>query len=259
MKYFILFIFIVVSCLSIEIYTNTGDVQKTRSYDLKPPYNVKMLGDFIKTDVRNYKGTRLGFIQDITIDTKTKEVNYAVLSYNRKNKLFAVPMSALEYDVENDYFLLDMDHSILDHLEGFNEADWPEHADPRLALGTTNYYETEKSWAYTFSKWNDIISTSNYDFELTKLSDLLNYKIESENGEIIGYVNDFVLNKENQIEFIAVFIWDNSVYDIPFKFDFIPFKQLVTENDRSFKVKSRYLKELYTVNYAEYDGLESII
>lgn len=260
MKYFILFVLIVASCLTINILTGSkNDLNNTESFPANSGYSTKMLGDMIRSNVKNYNGDNLGFIRDIVIDTKTNEVNYVVLSYTRDNKLFAVPLSALKYDSHNSRFILDMNYNILDHLEGFNVYNWPEYADPRLALGTEKFLEAEKSWAYTFSRWESIISGSNYDYKLTKLSDLLNYKIESENGDIIGYVNDLVLNDDNHIEYIAVFIWDSSFNDLPFKFEFIPFKELVTDTNNSFKVKSRYFRKLYTDNYSDYSDPYSMI
>lgn len=260
MKYFILFLFIVAVYVAINIFTGSeNNTTITKSYTPDTQYSVKMLGDMIGADVNNYNGDNLGFVQDIAIDTKTKEINYAVLSYTRGSKLFAVPLSALEHDSQNNSLILDMNYIILDQMEGFDENSWPDYADPRLALGTKNYFKSEKSWAHTFSSWENIISQSYYDYRLTKLSDLLNYKLESENGEIIGYVNDLVLSSNNHIEYVAVFFWDSSFSDMPFRFEFIPFKDLIPDTDKTFKVKSGYFRELYTDNYSEYKNPYSVI
>lgn len=261
MKYFILFLLIAAAIyLPINIFMGSeDDIAVTKSYTPDRQFSIKMLGDMVGAGVNNYNGDKLGIIQDISIDTKTNEINYVVLSYKGGNKLFAVPLSTLEYDSQNKDFLLDMNYNILDHMEGFDENNWPDYADPRLALGTENYFEAEKSWAYTFTRWENIISQSSNHYTLTKLSDLLNYKLESENGEIIGYVNDLVLSGDNHIEYIAVFFWDSSLSDMPFRFEFIPFDELITDTDRTFKVKSSYFRELYTNNYSEYKNPYSII
>ena len=260
MKYFILFLLIFAGCLFINIFAGSdNEFAETKSKVEDSPQDIKMLGDMIGIHVKNHKGESLGYIKDITIDTNTKEVNYAVLSYTRGNKLFAVPLSTLKYNNRNNNFILDMNYEILGSIEGFDTDNWPEYADPRLALGTDNYFQAEKSWSYTFARWEDIISKSDYDYKLTKLSDLLNYRIVSEKGDLIGYVNDLVLSNDNIIEYIAVFIWDSPYYDMPFKYEFIPYKELITDTNNSFRVKSGYFRHLYTDNYSEYKDPYSVI
>lgn len=262
MRYLILFILLIAGIYGINIIAGNQSktaLTSTLNTDSDNRYSMKMLGDMINTDVINLNGDKLGFIQDIVIDTKTKDVSYAVLSYPRGSKLFAVPISALEYNGQKKSLVLDMNYEILDSIDGFDKNNWPEYADTRLTLGTDNYFQDEKSWEPTISRWESIISDSNYKFRLTRLSDLLNYKIESEKGELIGYVNDVILSRDNHIEYVAVFIWDNSLYDIPFKYEFIPFKELRTNKDNSFRVNSSYYKELYTDNYTDCNSPYSLI
>ena len=263
MRYFILFILLIAGIYGINILAgNQGRTSLRSTYNTESEnnYSMKMLGDMINADVTSRNGNKLGFIQDIVIDTKTKVVSYAVLSYKRGSKLFAVPINALQYNDQNKSLVLDMNYEILDSIDGFDKNNWPEFADTRLALGTDNYFQEQKSWEPTISRWESIISGANYKFRLTRLSDLLNYKIESEKGDLIGYVNDVILSRDNHIEYVAVFIWDNSLYDVPFKYEFIPFKELKAEKDNSFRVKSSYYKELYTDNYTDYcNGPYSLI
>jgi sporulation protein YlmC with PRC-barrel domain len=100
----------------------------------------------IGREVSNLQGEKLGLLEDFMIDTDRGEVQYAVLSFGGflgvGNKLFAVPMQAMELDTEHEGFVLDIDKSRLENAPGFAKDDWPDMADPAFEESLRGYYGT---------------------------------------------------------------------------------------------------------------------
>lgn len=101
-------------------------------------------------DVKNREGEDLGNIKDLVIDCDSGKVVYAVLSYGgvlgMGDKLFAVPMSALQLDTDNECFILDTKKEELNDAPGFDKSSWPDMADRRWETDIHRYYRTQPYW-----------------------------------------------------------------------------------------------------------------
>lgn len=101
-------------------------------------------------DVRNREGEDLGNIKDFVIDCDSGKVAYAVLSYGgvlgMGDKLFAVPMSALQLDTKNECFILDVQKEALNDAPGFDKSNWPDMADRRWGTDVHSYYRSQPYW-----------------------------------------------------------------------------------------------------------------
>jgi len=110
---------------------------------LKRPTHPEVLRtkDITGDRVRNAAGENLGKIEELVIDVNTGRVAYAVLSFggilNLGNKLFAIPWEALQVDIRNKEFVLNVDKTRLENASGFDKDNWPNMADP--TFGTTIY------------------------------------------------------------------------------------------------------------------------
>lgn len=100
--------------------------------------------------VRNLKGEELGRIEDFMLDLDSGRVAYAVLSFGGAlgvgNKLFAVPVEALEIDEKEDCFILDADRELLKDAPGFDKADPPDFADQSWGMKVHSYYGRAPYW-----------------------------------------------------------------------------------------------------------------
>lgn len=100
----------------------------------------------VGNDVFNRKNENLGDIKEIMLDMRSGQVAYAVLScggfLGMGGKLFAVPWDALELDLENKRFVLDVEKGRLATAPGFDKDKWPNMADPKWAEGIHAYYGT---------------------------------------------------------------------------------------------------------------------
>ena len=113
-------------------------------------HHVLSASTLIGDDVRNNAGENLGKIEEIMIDLKTGSIAYAVLSFGGflglGDKLFAVPWQAMEIDLGEHEFVLDVDEERLKNAPGFDKDNWPESADPTFMQEMYAYYEVERAY-----------------------------------------------------------------------------------------------------------------
>lgn len=84
----------------------------------------------IGTKVKDAKGGKLGDIKDLVLDPESGQVVYAVVSFGGVfgvgNKLFAVPLKALHWTRDKEYYALDLDKETLKKAPGFDKKHWPD-------------------------------------------------------------------------------------------------------------------------------------
>ncbi len=95
-------------------------------------------------NVRNAQGDNLGKVEDFMLDTSTGEVSYAVLSFGGVmgigDKLFAVPLQAMQADADQHEFILDESKERLEKAPGFDKDNWPKTADSKWHQEVRSYY-----------------------------------------------------------------------------------------------------------------------
>lgn len=94
--------------------------------------------------VVNKQNEDLGKIEDLMIDTTKGAVDYAVLSFGGVlgigDKLFAIPMSRISVDTNNERCVLNVDKERLKDAPGFDKDNWPNTADPKWQTRINDYY-----------------------------------------------------------------------------------------------------------------------
>lgn len=95
-------------------------------------------------DVKNAQGESLGEIKDFMLDINTGRVSYAVVSFGgflgMGDKLFAVPLEAMNLDTDDECFILNIDKERLEQAPGFDKDDWPSTANPQWTQSIYEYY-----------------------------------------------------------------------------------------------------------------------
>jgi sporulation protein YlmC with PRC-barrel domain len=86
-----------------------------------------VIGDVIE----NQEGDTLGKIKDIMLNIHSGEIEYVVLEHGggflgMKDKLFAIPFSALKINPVSQDFILDVENDFLAKAPGFDKKHWPE-------------------------------------------------------------------------------------------------------------------------------------
>ena len=98
--------------------------------------------------VKNAQDKELGTVKDIVIDVREGQVKYAALSYGGfvgfGDKLFAVPWYAFEHrhDASDDEhsLVLSIDEATLKKAPGFDQSEWPNLADGKVAKELEKHY-----------------------------------------------------------------------------------------------------------------------
>ncbi|MCD6034823.1 MAG: PRC-barrel [Rickettsiales bacterium] len=92
--------------------------------------------DMTGNPVKNLEGDDLGNITALMIDPDTGRIEYAVLSFGGflglGDKLFAIPWQALELNIQEKHFVLNVKKECLEKAPGFDKEDWPDMADPQF-------------------------------------------------------------------------------------------------------------------------------
>lgn len=94
--------------------------------------------------IENPRGEDLGKIDNLMINLRTGEIEYAVIEFGSflgvGGKLFAVPFTELKLDPEKKIFLLNRDNEYLKQSPGFDKAHWPDTNDHSYFDNVRMYY-----------------------------------------------------------------------------------------------------------------------
>ncbi len=98
----------------------------------------------IDAKVVNKLDQELGVIKELVFNPRTGVVHYAVLSYGgflgQGNKLFAVPVRALNSKPNEKTFILNVDKESIVNAPSFDKEKWPSWSDDSLRTQLNEYY-----------------------------------------------------------------------------------------------------------------------
>ncbi len=103
--------------------------------------------------VTNPEGEDLGKIEEFMIDLNSGCIAYAVLSFGGflgfGDKLFAIPIQALQLDEDNKTFILNVPKEKLEKASGFDKNNWPDMADRGWGQAIYEHYGYKPYWEST--------------------------------------------------------------------------------------------------------------
>jgi sporulation protein YlmC with PRC-barrel domain len=104
----------------------------------------------IHDKVVNLVGQDIGRIEELMIDVTTGRVAYAVMSFGGfmgiRNKLFALPWSAITVDEARKRFVVNVTRESLDTMRGFDKEHWPDLGDLDYAIGVYRQWGATPYW-----------------------------------------------------------------------------------------------------------------
>lgn len=104
----------------------------------------------IGTDVVSPTGDNLGDVKEVVIDPRSGKVAYAVVSFGgflgMGEKLFAIPFSAFQYNMEENEYVLDISKERLKAAPGFDADNWPSMSEEKWNRDVYKYYERSPYW-----------------------------------------------------------------------------------------------------------------
>jgi sporulation protein YlmC with PRC-barrel domain len=123
----------------------------SRTEDAMPKFR-RTLGatTLIHDKVVNLAGQDVGRIEELMIDVTTGRVAYAVMSFGGflgiRNKLFALPWSAITVDEAKKRFVVNVTRESLDTMRGFDKEHWPDLGDLEYATGVYRQWGATPYW-----------------------------------------------------------------------------------------------------------------
>lgn len=100
--------------------------------------------------VRSTEGEDLGCVEELMVLPHAGKIAYAVLSMagfpGSSGRLFAVPWSALELNLDKRVLVLRADREQLLNAPAFHEEHWPDFADPGWEAAVHKHYGLLPVW-----------------------------------------------------------------------------------------------------------------
>jgi len=123
---------------------NRNGVIGTREPSEGPGPHIMAADTLTGEKVVNEAGDSLGEITHIMLNIGEGTISYAVLSFGGllgiHDKLFAVPWHALALDIDNKWFVLNVEKDKLRDAPGFDKNHWPTMADAAWVKEVHAYY-----------------------------------------------------------------------------------------------------------------------
>lgn len=118
----------------------------------------------IGTNVVTKDGQYLGHIKDMVVDPETSKVSYCVVAFGGflglGQKLFAIPFSALAYNIDEDEYVMNVPKHRMAAAAGFHANRWPAFADQQWSGQSSGFFNTPPYWNNTVGKRNPGKSTA---------------------------------------------------------------------------------------------------
>ncbi len=101
-------------------------------------------------NIKNQQDETLGSVHDIMLDCNSGKVSYVVMTsggfLGMGNKLFAIPMSALSVDRDNQCLRMNASRETFEASEGFDKEHWPDFANRSWEEKTHQRYDATPYW-----------------------------------------------------------------------------------------------------------------
>ncbi|MGB8475030.1 MAG: PRC-barrel domain-containing protein [Candidatus Acidiferrum sp.] len=116
----------------------------------KYAYIVAAKKTVIGCSVVNVQHKDLGKIEELVLDTGAGRIAYAVLSFGgflgTGDKYFAIPWSALQFDLAEKRAILNVDKARLENAPGFDKDNWPNIANLDWGANIYKHYGHKPYW-----------------------------------------------------------------------------------------------------------------
>ena len=109
------------------------------------PVNRLTATSIIGDSLENGEGEDLGKINNLMVNLKNGQVEYAVVEYGSflgmGGKLFAIPFSELRVDSQRELFVLKRDKEYIKNSPGFDQSHWPDTNDHSYFNDVNTYWD----------------------------------------------------------------------------------------------------------------------
>lgn len=164
-------------------------------------------------DVVNPEGEDLGQVQNFMVDPETGRIAFMVVAFGGflglTDKWIAIPMEVLRWDIDSDYFVMDVPRETLERAPGLYKGEWPDEVDLSwmeevyTCFGCQPYWVSGTRWVLKGAKGTETLVVS--------AEWLRDHKLRNKLGENIGKIDDLIIDLQSGYMTYAVV--DLNVYD----------------------------------------------
>jgi hypothetical protein len=101
-------------------------------------------------EIRNFQDEQLGSVHDLMIDCENGRVGYVVMTsggfLGMGNKLFAIPMSALQVDPGEKCLRMNASKQTFENAQGFDKNNWPDMANRQWERSVHGHFGATPYW-----------------------------------------------------------------------------------------------------------------
>lgn len=152
--------------------------------------------------VQNFQGEDLGEVEDIVIGLNTHP-DYAVLSFGGfldiGDRLFAIPLNAMQVNTEDDTFFFDISEERLENAPGFTDDAWPNISDPAWDDDILEFWGTTQEATLPTEAGSAAGMPANGPAAI-RASEIMGDNIRNQAGEEVGEVEDLIVNLEPEAD-----------------------------------------------------------
>jgi len=194
-----------------------GDTEGTNrprrdELEIKEGAILARVSELVGADVRNSQGEDLGEVEELALDSREGFIRYAVLSFGGilglGEKLFAIPIDAMNYNREEKRFLLNVDKEKLKKAPGFDKKNWPDMANPTWISDIDRFYGTESGKAPSSERrieGGGDKSRMSPASPMVPGSEIDDYKVVGSDGREIGDVKEVAIDlADGRVAFIVL-------------------------------------------------------
>jgi len=161
----------------------------------------------IGMDVKDQTGEKIGDIKDFVVDFNQGRVAYAVFGTDGKERLFAIPLNAIQPSTDQKHLVLNIDKQKFENAKGFDKNVWPNVSNPTFesepfyqlngAVITSSLIRYKDSALSTTGKELSARESVGAPSDLNKASKLIGMNIKNQQNENVGEIKDLVVDLQS--------------------------------------------------------------
>lgn len=187
--------------------TQGGAPAAARGTQPQPDVGQALASRLLDMPVRNPQGESLGEIEDLVIDTRTQEVRYAVLEFDRAlglgDKLFIYPINAFRPDPQRDALVLNVERERLAQSPGVDRDRFPDANDPSVWDRIDRLFGGV--WQQQRSDTRGGEATQPAYPARQRVSSLIDRDVRTPEGEEVGEVEDLLIDmRSRKVERVVI-------------------------------------------------------
>jgi len=157
--------------------------------------------------VKDQSGEKIGNIKDLVVDINQQKVSYAVFATDGRERLFAIPLNAIQPATDQKHLVLNIDKQKLENAKGFEKDSWPNVTSPTFESEpfyhltaveiTPSQIQSKEAILSATGKELAVRESIGVPSDLNKASKLIGMNIKNQQNETVGEIKDLVVDLQS--------------------------------------------------------------